>query len=75
MNDMRWTLFAIGYQCGLAYAVSFCIYQIGSLVSGEVGAGNIIGTALSAVIIAFTVYMLFKPHKPATHLADETSST
>ena len=75
MNDMRWTLFAIGYQCGLAYAVSFCIYQIGSLVSGEVGAGNIIGTALAAVIIAFTVYMLFKPYKPATHLADETSST
>ena len=75
MNDMRWTLFAIGYQCGLAYAVSFCIYQIGSLVSGEVGAGNIIGTALSAVIIAFVLYMLFKPYKPATHLADEASST
>ena len=74
MNDMRWTLFAIGYQCGLAYAVSFCIYQIGSLFSGEIGIGNMIGTALSAVIIAFTVYMLFKPYNPATHLADEASS-
>ena len=74
MNDMRWTLFAIGYQCGLAYAVSFCIYQIGSLFSGEIGVGNMIGTALSAVIIAFTVYMLFKPYNPATHLADEASS-
>lgn len=74
MNDMRWTLFAIGYQCGLAYAVSFCIYQIGSLFSGEIGIGNMLGTALSAVIIAFTVYMLFKPYNPATHLADEASS-
>ena len=66
MNDLRWTLFAIGYQCGLAYAVSFCIYQLGSLFTGEIGVGNIIGTAISAVIIAFVLYMLFKPYKPAS---------
>ena len=29
MNDAKWFWFAIGYQCGLAYAVSLCIYQFG----------------------------------------------
>ena len=28
MNNVKWFLFAIGYQCGLAYLVSLCIYQI-----------------------------------------------
>ena len=31
MNNTKWFFFAIGYQCGLAYLVSLCIFQIGSL--------------------------------------------
>ncbi len=31
MNNTKWFWFAIGYQCGLAYIVSLCIYQIGTL--------------------------------------------
>src|SRR5699024_8412457 len=34
MNNTKWFLFAIGYQCLLAYVVSLCIYQIGMLVTG-----------------------------------------
>ena len=34
MNNTKWFFFAIGYQCGLAYIVSLCIYQIGTLVTG-----------------------------------------
>ncbi len=29
MNNAKWFWFAIGYQCGLAYVVALCIYQIG----------------------------------------------
>ena len=34
MNNTKWFLFAIGYQCLLAYVVSLCIYQIGTLATG-----------------------------------------
>ena len=67
MNNTRWTLFAIGYQCGFAYAVSFCIYQIGSLFGKEsVGVDNALGVALAALIIAFGAYMIFRPAKSYT---------
>ena len=33
MNNAKWFWFAIGYQCGLAYVVALCIYQIGSLIT------------------------------------------
>ena len=33
MNNTKWFWFAIGYQCGLAYVVSLCIYQIGTLIT------------------------------------------
>ena len=62
MNSAKWTWFAIGYQCLLAYLVSFCIYQIGSLftVSAITGA-NVLGAILATLIIAFAVYMMARP--------------
>src|SRR5699024_7887464 len=33
MNSAKWFWFAIGYQCLLAYCVSLCIYQIGTLIT------------------------------------------
>ena len=64
MNNTRWTLFAIGYQCGFAYAVSFCIYQIGSLFAKDtIGVDNALGVALAALILAFGAYMIFRPAK------------
>ena len=72
MNSARWTAFAIGYQCAFAYAVSFCIFQIGSLIKaladGTVHAEPVIGTEISVVIIAFICYMLFRPYKEKTKL-------
>ena len=42
MNQARWFWFAIGYQTLLAYVVSFCIYQIGTMVTtGAYGIGTI----------------------------------
>jgi len=32
MNSWKWTLFAVGYQTGIAWFVSFIIFQVGSLI-------------------------------------------
>lgn len=34
MNNTKWFWFAICYQCGLAYVVALCIYQLGTLFTG-----------------------------------------
>ena len=31
MNSWKWTLFAIGFQTGVAYLLAFLVYQVGSL--------------------------------------------
>ena len=35
MNSAKWTWTAIGYQCGFAYVVSLCIYNIGRQLCGR----------------------------------------
>jgi ferrous iron transport protein B len=60
MNNRKWTLFALGYQTGLAYVVSFSIYQFGSLLSGN---GFGIGTLVAIVIVAVFLFLLFRPNK------------
>ena len=65
MNSAKWTWFAIGYQCGLAYAVALMVYQIGSAFTGNL---NIIGLLAALIILAGMVYMLFRPYKEATKL-------
>lgn len=60
MNSAKWTWFAIGYQCALAYIVSLIIYQLGSLVSGS---GHIVGTIAAVLCVVFLLYMLFRPVK------------
>ncbi len=65
MNNAKWFWSAIGYQCGLAYAVSLCIYQIGSLfTAGRFG----IGTAAAVIIVAAFVYLLLRPYKESRTL-------
>ncbi len=59
MNSGRWTAFAILYQCGFAYLVSFCIYQAGMVFSGYRGL-HILGAAIAAMIILLAVYMLLR---------------
>ena len=65
MNNTKWFLFAIGYQCGLAYLVSLCIYQIGTLVTG--GSFGIWTVVAFAIIIGF-LYLLFRPYKESSSL-------
>lgn len=65
MNNTKWFLFAIGYQCGLAYLVSLCIYQIGTLVTG--GGFGIWTVVAFAIIIGF-LYLLFRPYNESGSL-------
>ena len=65
MNNPKWFWFAIGYQCGLAYIVSLCIYQIGTLIStGAFG----IGTVVAFLLVAAFIYLLFRPYKESKTL-------
>lgn len=61
MNNAKWTWFAIGYQTVFAYLVSFCVYQIGSVISGTAGFG--IGTILAGLIILGGIYMMIRPEQ------------
>ncbi len=65
MNSAKWTWFAIGYQCGLAYAVALMVYQIGSAFTGNL---NMIGLLTAVVVLGGMIYMLFRPYKEATKL-------
>ena len=60
MNNTKWFLGAIGYQCGLAYLVGLVIYQISSLFSGK---GFGIGTIAAIVIIVAFFFLLLRPSK------------
>lgn len=63
MNNPKWTMFAIGYQCLFAYITSFCIFQLGSLFGGS---GNIVGAVTAFVILAAAIFLLFKPYEETT---------
>ena len=58
MNNGKWTLFAIGYQCGFAYCMALMFYQFGSFIS--TGAFTL-GTAAACVILAGMLYLLLRP--------------
>ena len=61
MNNGKWTAIAIGYMCLLAYCASLVVYQIGGLITGEVGFNFF--TIVAVAIIAVTIYLLFRPNK------------
>ena len=60
MNNPKWTWFAIGYQCLLAYVVAFIIYQLGSMFTGT---GNIIGAIIALILLVIIGYLLFRPYR------------
>jgi len=60
MNNIKWFWFAVGYQTLLAYVVSLCVFQIGSLViTGTFGIFTIVAFAL----IAGFIYLMVRPSK------------
>lgn len=65
MATLKWTLLAIGYQCALAYLVSFIFYQLTHwwFEAGSFSLGSVIALILTAILI-WT--MIRTPQKPAT---------
>lgn len=58
MQSRKWFWFAIVFQNVFAYAVSLCIYQIGTFALG--GAFGV-WTVIAFAILIFLLYMLFRP--------------
>ena len=61
MNNGKWTAIAIGYMCLLAYCAALVVYQIGGLITGEIGFN--VFTVVAAAIVALVLYLLFRPNK------------
>ncbi len=60
MNNGKWTAFAIGYMCIFAYIIALIVFQIGRVFSGDI---NIVGTIVSAALLAAMLFQLFRPYK------------
>lgn len=63
MNNPRWTLFAITYQCGFAYAVALMINQFGSLFAGR---ANAVGVIAALAVLVAMLYLLLRPSSKPT---------
>jgi len=61
MNNGKWTAIAIGYMCALAYCSALVVYQLGGLITGEVGFNFF--TVVAVVIVAAFLYLMFRPNK------------
>ena len=60
MNNIKWFWIAIGYQTILAYVVSLCVYQIGTMITtGAFG----IGTVIAFLLVIGFIYLLVRPYK------------
>ena len=71
MNNAKWTWFAIGYQTALAYAVSLCIYQLGTwFTTGTFG----IGAAVALLVIALFIYLMVRPYREGRSLTARLSA-
>ncbi len=71
MGSGKWTWIAIGWQCGLAYAVSLMIYQIGSFVTGG---GFGLGTAVAIALLVAFVWLLVRPDPNAPRRLARTAA-
>lgn len=68
MNNWKWTVFAIAYQCGFAYAISLMVYQFGLLFSGQMGGWNILWLVISILLLVGMCFQLFRPYRESNKL-------
>ena len=71
MNDLRWTLAAIGFQTGLAYVVSLVIYQFGLVLfyGKPVTAWTVVALVL---VLVMTYFVVRKPKQKETVISLDT---
>lgn len=65
MNSAKWTWFAIGYQCGFAYAFALIVYQLGMFFTGH---GNVLGTIAAFALVALFLFLLLRPYRESSSL-------
>jgi ferrous iron transport protein B len=70
MNSTRWFFIAIGYQCGFAYVIALCVYQIGLLFSGG---GFGVGTVIAFLFAAVLIYLIGRPARDGERLRSQAS--
>ena len=58
MGSLKWTLFAVGYQCVFAYAISLMVYQFGTFFAGG---GFGVGTAAALAVLVLMGWLLLRP--------------
>ncbi len=63
MNNGKWTAIAIGYMCALAYCAALVVYQLGGLITGEIGFNFF--TIVAAVVLVAFIYLMVRPNKYA----------
>ncbi|MDY6146623.1 MAG: ferrous iron transporter B [Peptoniphilaceae bacterium] len=63
MNSRKWTVLAIGFQCGYAYVVALMIYQFGMAISGQL---QPVGFTVAVIAAALILFQLFRPN-PRKH--------
>ncbi|MCL1891116.1 MAG: ferrous iron transport protein B [Coriobacteriia bacterium] len=59
MKSAAWFWLAVGYQCGFAYVVALCFYQIGSLFAG--GSYDL-WTGIAVALLVFLLLLLVRPN-------------
>ncbi|AKB82560.1 Ferrous iron transport protein B [Methanosarcina barkeri 3] len=70
MNNWKWTVFAIGYECIFAYVIALIFYQLGTFFSGG---SFTAGTAVAFILLAVLLFMLFRP-APKQHDIEKSDS-
>ena len=64
MNSTKWFWFAIGYECGFAYIISFIVNQIGKIFTGQIiGIGDIFEIIIGFALLVALIYMIFSKNK------------
>ena len=72
MNNVKWTLGAIGYMCGFAYVVSMIVYQLGGLITGEAVFSP--WTVVAAAALAGILYLLLRKGYQGEHESHNLTS-
>lgn len=56
----KWGWITFGFQMGIGYCMSLCVYQIGSYIAGG---GFNVGTAVAIALVVAALYFIFRPAK------------
>lgn len=64
LKNRKWFWFAILFQNGFAWIVTFCVFQVGSVIAGHgnMGGASTAGLVVAILFIAAILFMLFRPN-------------